>query len=139
MTNNPRFYRRHALARIFKVDVSVIDRWMDTGKLQHTTDELGRRCCVFMQVRHFIALYGLEPVEKVDQLRRAIFATYKAHPHAFERGCGRETMMFWVSKTTGTWHSHRAIRRALDDLVKEGIFIKGKSSSGHTTYHMENK
>jgi hypothetical protein len=128
-------YYRHALARIFRVDVSVIDRWMDTGKISWTTDALGRRCVTYGELRWFIARYGRETAaETVDQLRRDIFATYQRYPHAFERGCGRDTMKYYVHMATGTTHSARAIRRALEELATEGVFIKGTNFSGHTTF-----
>ena len=63
----------------------MIDRWMDTDKLSWMRDGLGRRCCAYGHVRHFIMLYGRETAEvKVDQLRGDIFTTYQVHTHAFE-------------------------------------------------------
>jgi hypothetical protein len=133
------YFYRHSLARIFKVDVAVIDRWMDTDKLSWMRDGLGRRCCAYGHVRHFIMLYGRETAEvKVDQLRRDIFTTYQVHTHAFERGCGRDTMRGYVCDASGTLHSARAIRRALDEMAKEGLFVRGTNLSGHTTYSMGN-
>ena len=133
--NETRFFYRHCLARIFRVDVKDIDRWMDTGKLGSMVDGIGRRCCAIWHVRYFILLYGRDG-EKADRLRKHIFEAYEKHPHAFEQGSGRDTMAYWICEATGVRHSKRAIRRALDEMAKEGLFVKGVNHSGHTTYHM---
>ena len=88
-------------------------------------DGLGRRCCAYGHVRHFVLLYGRETAEfKVDQLRRDIFATYEAHTHAFENGCGRDTMRGYVWDISGVRYSARAIRRALDEMPRKGSSSK---------------
>jgi hypothetical protein len=78
---------------------------------------------------------------------RAVKEAYRNHRHAFAKGCGRETMWYWVLDTTHgriakerNPFSKQDVRRHLDHLVERGLMVKGTAPSpsgkrGYTTYY----
>ena len=75
----------------------------------------------------------------MNSFRQVILDAYKNHPHAFNKGCGRETMMFWVcSRNPGMlrWATPNGVRREIESLEQEGIFIRGRSPLNYTTFHL---
>lgn len=49
--------------------------------------------------------------------REAILKTYCIAPHAFERGCGKDTMMYWVAGTAGIYFPKKRLRREICKIL----------------------
>lgn len=49
-----------------------------------------------------------------------IVATWRKYPEAFTKGCGQETMAFWVRQATGEYWPRRTIRRVLLAASNQG-------------------
>lgn len=68
----------------------------------------------------------------VDELLEAvIFTAYKAEPHCFIHGCGKETLMFWVQKATNWWINPKMLRQYMLKLVQQRYF---KTYISHCNY-----
>lgn len=70
------------------------------------------------------------------RLWRRIYAAYRCYRHAFERGCGRETMAYWVSRG-GDRELASAVRWAIEEAVARGWIRRwAPSVSGYRRYSM---
>jgi hypothetical protein len=67
---------------------------------------------------------------------RHIKKTYLMFPHAFEHGCGRETMSYWFRKANGFLPPKNKLRKFLTALVRKRVFVKQQSSSGHSIFKL---
>ena len=103
--NETRFFYRHCLARIFRVDVKDIDRWMETGSSGRWSTALAGAAVPSGTSGTSSMLYGRDGEARRTSSAEDIFETYEKHPHAFERGCGRDTMAYWICEATGVRHS----------------------------------
>lgn len=130
MPEAERFYP-HKLGRVFGVPVYVISSWAYRELLGSTTDGFGRRCFTLDHVKAFVEAYKDLDFRGpwMDPLHWAIFSAYLKYPHAFERGCGRDTKAYWVSLSGRARYSPAKVRRALESLVTEGVFEKAANHS----------
>jgi len=60
--------------------------------------------------------------------------TYQVNNSGFVQGCGRETLWFWIWKTTNYCFHWKLVRLCLDEACRRGLFIKGKTKLGYTTF-----
>lgn len=75
-------------------------------------------------------------------IRIAIVQAMSAHSHAFDRGCGRETMLHWICKTEMGEAIKRLkipmtagdVRQDLMSFVANGSLTKRQSVSGHSIF-----
>jgi hypothetical protein len=84
------------------------------------------------------------PINEESVIRQMIRGTYRYHPHAFIKGSGQETMMYWnvlhkpgksvLQEENMPWPSPRRIRATLNRMVDEGLMEKGQSNTGYTTF-----
>lgn len=65
-----------------------------------------------------------------------ILDAYAAHSHAFIRGCGKDTMRYWVFDAIGEYHHKKDIRRVINKMVDDGIFIKYRSPTNHSCFKL---
>jgi len=94
------------------------------------------------QISPKLSIEDTASVRKVF-LSIAVLQAYACHRHAFTLGCGRGTMLYWVShetpegkrlKNLGINVTSGDVRRCLMNLVELGYFTKIQNEIGYSTF-----
>jgi hypothetical protein len=79
------------------------------------------------------AQYWLDELDFFEALP-PLLATWDSNSHCMRRGAGRETLAFWVYKTTGVLAPAWFWRQALMNAVWRGWAVKLQSECGYSCF-----